>query len=54
MTTESKYCGSSTFIRFLFRNFRGFYKIRWSLRSWIHGFKHYRQQSMRKLYFVRF
>jgi len=27
-------------------NFRGFYKIHWSMGSWIRGFKRYRQQSM--------
>jgi hypothetical protein len=35
-------------------NFRGFYKMHWSMGSWIHGFKHYRQHSMGKLYFVEF
>ena len=34
--------------------FRGFYKLHWSMDSWIHGFEHYRQQSMGKLYFVGF
>jgi hypothetical protein len=33
---------------------RGFYKIKWSVGSWIRSFKHYRQQSMGKLYFVGF
>jgi hypothetical protein len=37
---------------FVGTNFRGFYKMHWSMGSWIHGFKHYRQQSMGKLYFV--
>jgi len=35
---------------FVANNFRSFYKIRWSLGSWIRGFKHYRQQSMGKMY----
>ena len=39
---------------FIGTNFRGFYKMHWSLGSWIRDFKHYRQQSMGKLYFVRF
>jgi hypothetical protein len=46
---ESTYC-ESTFIRLT--NYRGFYKIHWSMGSWIHGFKHYRQQLMGKLYFA--
>jgi hypothetical protein len=33
---------------------RDFYKMQWSLGSWICCFKHYSQQSMRKLYFVGF
>ena len=35
-------------------NFRGFYKMQWSLSSWIRGFKHYRHQSMGKLHFFGF
>ena len=35
-------------------NFRGFYKVHWSTGSWIRSIKYYRQQSMRKLYFVGF
>jgi len=37
---------------FVDTNFRGIYKMWWSLGSWIRVFKHYRQQSMGKLYFV--
>jgi len=33
-------------------NFRGFYKMHWSMGTWIHGFKYYRQQSIGKLYFL--
>jgi predicted ABC-type exoprotein transport system permease subunit len=33
-------------------NFRGFYKMHWSLGFLIRGFKHYMQQSMEKMYFV--
>jgi hypothetical protein len=36
---------------FVGTNFHGFYKIHWSLDSWIRGFKHYMQQSVGKLYF---
>jgi len=32
----------------------GFYKMHWSLGSWILGFKHYMQKSMGKLHFVGF
>jgi len=39
---------------FVGTNCRGFYKMLWSLGFWIRGFKHYRQQSMGKLYFVGF
>ena len=45
-----------TTVRVLFfvgTNFRGFYKMHRSMGSWICGFKHDRQQSMGKLYFVR-
>jgi hypothetical protein len=38
---------------FVGTNFRGFYNMHWSMGSWIHGFNHYRQQSMGKLYFIR-
>ena len=38
----------------IYTNFFGFYKMHWSMGSWICGFKQYRQQSMGKLYFVRF
>ena len=34
--------------------FRGFFKMDRSRSSWIRGFKHYRQQSLGKLYFVGF
>jgi hypothetical protein len=40
-------------ILFVATNFRGFYKMQWFLGSWICGFKHYRQPSTGKLYFVR-
>ena len=43
----------NTFI-FVGTIFRGFYKMHWSPGSWIGGFKHYKQKSMRKLYFVKF
>ena len=39
---------------FVSTNFLGFYKMHWSMGSWTRGFKHYRQQSMGKLYFVWF
>ena len=39
---------------FLVTNFRGLYKMHWSLGSWIRGFKDYRQQSTGELYFVGF
>jgi len=39
---------------FVGTNFRGFYKMHWSMGSWIRGFTYYRQQSMGKLYFVGF
>jgi hypothetical protein len=39
---------------FVGTNFRGFYKMHWSMGSWIHDFTYYRQQSMWKLYFVGF
>jgi len=46
------YCGSATVKVLLFvgTNFRGFYKMHWSMGSWIRGFKHFSQQ----LYFVGF
>ena len=31
---------------------RGFYKIHWSMDSWIRGFKHYRQQSVGIFYYT--
>jgi len=37
---------------FVGTNFRGFYKMKWSIGSWIRGFKHCKQQSMGKRYFV--
>jgi hypothetical protein len=39
---------------FVGTSFHGFYKMHWSMVSWIRCFKHYRQQSMGKLYFVGF
>ena len=39
---------------FIGTNFRGFYKMHWSLGFLIRGFRHYMQQSMGKMYFVRF
>ena len=42
------------FFLFVGTNFRGFYKMHWSMWSWIRGFKHCRQQSMGKLHFVGF
>jgi len=39
---------------FVGTNFRGSCKMHWSMGSWIHGFEHYKQQSMKKLYFVEF
>jgi len=39
---------------FVGTNFRCFYEVHWSMGSWIRGFKYYWQQSMGKLYFVRF
>ena len=34
-------------------NFLGLYQKHWSTGSWISGFKHNRQLSMGKLYFVK-
>ena len=48
---DKKYCES---ILFVGTNFRGFCKVHWSMGSWIHGFKHYKQQLMGKLYYVGF
>jgi len=46
------YSSSVKAILFVGTNFRGFYRMQWSMVSWICGFKQYIQQSMRKLYFV--
>jgi hypothetical protein len=34
---------------FVGTNFRGFYKMQWSMGSWIRGFKHYMPESMGKM-----
>jgi len=34
---------------FVGTNFRSFYKMHWSIGSWIQGFKHYKQQSKEKI-----
>ena len=39
---------------FVGTNIRGFYNMYWPMGSWIQGFKHYMQQSIRKFYFVGF
>ena len=39
---------------FVCTNICGFFKMHWSMGSWICGFKHYRQQSIGKLYVVGF